>query len=45
MIINPTITIGVSKSDKNKSIEDMILEADSNLYTGKNSGKNCIIYS
>ena len=45
MIINPTITIGVSKSDKNKSIEYMKLEADSNIYTGKNSGKNFIKYS
>lgn len=44
IVIGITLTIGISSSIKEKDIENMIRKADENLYKGKNSGKNCIIY-
>lgn len=36
-----TVTVGISYS--NQSIQEMLLEADNNLYYGKKHGKNCVI--
>ena len=41
--IKVTITSGVATYANNQSIEELIHLADSNLYTGKNSTKNCVI--
>ena len=41
--INITLTFGVTCGDEYTSISDMLLQADRNLYKGKNSGKNCVI--
>jgi len=38
-----TITIGVAVFDPNKSIDEIIKEADAMLYLGKNKGRNCVI--
>ncbi len=38
-----TMTFGVSGCDEDSSISDMLIEADRNLYRGKNNGKNCVI--
>lgn len=43
--IDVTMTFGVSSSEKYNSVKDIILKADENLYHGKKSGKNCIVYS
>jgi len=43
--IDVTMTFGVSSSEKYSSVKDIILKADENLYHGKKSGKNCIVYS
>lgn len=43
--IEVTMTFGVSSSEKLNSVKDIILKADENLYHGKKSGKNCIVYS
>ncbi len=41
--ISFTITTGLSLYNKNMSIEDMIKQADANLYFGKEHGKNVVI--
>lgn len=43
--IGVTMTFGVSSSEKFSSVKEIILKADENLYHGKKSGKNCIVYS
>jgi diguanylate cyclase (GGDEF)-like protein len=42
--INLTITIGVCPSEDYSYYQDIILEADRRLYSGKHKGKNCVIY-
>lgn len=42
--IGVTMTFGVSSTPA-QSIAEMVSEADCNLYTGKRSGKNCVIGS
>lgn len=39
-----TITIGLTFYQENISIDEMVKRADDNLYTGKNTGKNVVIY-
>lgn len=42
--ISFTVSIGVSESIESKSsLEELIQEADVNLYTAKNNGKNCVV--
>lgn len=43
--IHVTMTFGVASSECFSSVKDIILKADENLYQGKKSGKNCIVYS
>lgn len=38
-----TITLGISSSEKHTTINDMLLQADKNLYCGKQNGKNCAV--
>lgn len=38
-----TITIGVAFCDKSSSMDEMIKDADRNLYKGKESGKNVVV--
>lgn len=38
-----TVTMGVSHFDKAHSIQEMLEEADANLYVGKNAGKNQVV--
>lgn len=40
-----TMTFGVASSEKFSTVKDIILKADENLYQGKRSGKNCVVYS
>lgn len=42
-LIKITITLGASMANKKDDIHDVIKKIDSNLYKGKNSGKNCVI--
>lgn len=42
--IQITATVGVSTYKKNSTLENMFLEADANLYKGKNSGKNQVVF-
>jgi len=42
--IKVTMTFGVSRYIKNYNVDKMIKAADSNLYYGKNHGKNCVIH-
>lgn len=42
-LIKITITLGASVANKDEDIHDVIKRIDSNLYKGKNSGKNCVI--
>ena len=39
-----TVTIGVCENSGNLTADKMISKADKNLYTGKSSGKNCVVY-
>jgi len=39
-----TISIGVTKYSESDSIDDVINQADMNLYTAKNTGKNKVVY-
>ena len=41
--IQVTITAGVATYKNNESIDKLIQIADSNLYKGKNSTKNCVV--
>jgi diguanylate cyclase (GGDEF)-like protein len=41
--INVTITSGIATYKSNSSIDEIIQLADTNLYKGKNSTKNCVI--
>ena len=43
--IDVSMTFGVASSENLNSVKDIILKADENLYHGKKSGKNCIVYS
>ena len=43
--INLSMTFGVAEYDSSKNIENVIKEADINLYIGKNNKKNCVIPS
>lgn len=40
---NTTMTFGVSENKGQFSVDKMISNADKNLYSGKRSGKNCVI--
>lgn len=40
-----TMSIGVAVFDPKKSIDEIIKEADTMLYLGKNKGRNCVISS
>ncbi len=42
--LNITITVGVSVIKNESTIANWIDKADTNLYVGKNSTKNCVIY-
>ena len=42
--IHSTITIGVAKYENEETLDEWITKADKNLYTGKNSGKNKLIF-
>lgn len=42
-IICPTMTFGIADASEAKTIKEMIILADERLYSGKKSGKNCII--
>lgn len=39
-----SITVGVCENSGNLTADKMISKADKNLYSGKNSGKNCVVY-
>ena len=43
MSINVTVTVGMAHRDNNESIDNWVNKADSNLYTGKKSGKNKVV--
>jgi diguanylate cyclase (GGDEF)-like protein len=43
--IGVTMTFGVAEYGATRNIKDVIKEADSNLYIGKNNKKNCVIPS
>lgn len=38
-----TITLGISSSEEHNTINEMLLQADKNLYCGKQNGKNCAV--
>lgn len=40
-----TMTFGICSSEDYYLVQDIILQADANMYVGKNKGKNCVIYS
>lgn len=42
--LRATMTFGVSENKGQFSIDKMISNADRNLYSGKRSGKNCVVY-
>ena len=42
--IHVTITAGLSGLDKGRSLDEWVKESDDNLYTGKNNGKNKVVY-
>lgn len=42
--IKVTVTLGISLFDGSRSLEECIKEADENLYKGKRSGRDCVIY-
>lgn len=42
--INISVTIGLAFYDKNSTVRSLVKEADNNLYAGKNSGKNRVVY-
>lgn len=44
-IVNCTITLGAAENKEGSSLEDIINLADDRLYTGKRSGKNCVVIS
>ncbi|SNU08086.1 diguanylate cyclase (GGDEF) domain-containing protein [Lachnospiraceae bacterium] len=41
--INVTVTIGVAEGEKGLSVDNWVQKADSNLYKGKNSGRNQVV--
>lgn len=41
--INVTVTIGVAEGKKGLSVDNWVQTADSNLYKGKNSGRNQVV--
>ena len=41
--INVTVTIGVAEGKKGQSVDNWVQTADSNLYKGKNSGRNQVV--
>ena len=41
--VNVTVTIGVSSYKGNKSIQEMMDDADAKLYYGKRNGKNQVV--
>lgn len=41
--LKTTMTFGVAVFDPNKTIDEIIKEADEKLYLGKNRGRNCVI--
>ncbi len=41
--IRITCTIGVSTADSATPMDDVIKDADNALYTGKRSGRNCVV--
>ena len=43
--LNVTVTIGVAEHKISQDIEKWIEDADSNLYKGKNSGKNKVVFA
>lgn len=43
--INISVTIGVAGYKENQTLQEMIQEADANLYYGKNHGKNQVVIS
>lgn len=42
--ITVTVTLGISLFDGSRSLEECIKAADENLYKGKNSGRDCVVY-
>lgn len=43
--IQVTMTFGVSESIPGYRVEDLVQQADKHLYTGKNSGKNIVVFN
>ena len=43
-VINVTMTYGLAEYDFSGNIENTIKEADKKLYTGKESGRNRVVY-
>lgn len=41
--VSVTVTIGISSSENHNMIEEMIEEADAQMYYGKSKGKDCVI--
>ena len=44
LIINVTMTFGISEYSRDIQINDLIRKADQNLYAGKRSSKNCVVF-
>lgn len=45
MVLNITVTMGICSSKGYYLLQDIIVEADRRLYSGKRNGKNRIVYS
>jgi diguanylate cyclase (GGDEF)-like protein len=43
VIINTTVSIGLTEYQKDDSIDDMVLRADNYLYQAKDNGKNQLL--
>lgn len=44
VMIDVTITFGIAEFDKEHSIADTIIQADSKMYKGKENGRNQVVY-
>ena len=42
--VSVTLTFGVSENKGGISVDKTVTNADKNLYSGKRSGKNCVVY-